>query len=77
MHILRRNEMRARKDQRINIRLSEADLTLLRETAEKEGIPYQSLVTSIIHRYATGQLISVADMQIVLQLRETRRKRKR
>ncbi|OGZ12788.1 MAG: hypothetical protein A3D67_02800 [Candidatus Lloydbacteria bacterium RIFCSPHIGHO2_02_FULL_51_22] len=69
--------MRARKDQRINIRLSEADLTLLRETAEKEGIPYQSLVTSIIHRYATGQLISVADMQIVLQLRETRRKRKR
>ena len=42
-----------RKDQRMNIRISKADLTGLKVKAAEEGIPYQTLVTSILHRYVS------------------------
>jgi predicted DNA binding CopG/RHH family protein len=45
-----------RKDSRINIRLSSFDLALLKRKAAEEGLPYQSLVSSILHKYATGRL---------------------
>lgn len=45
-----------KKDQRINIRLSSYDLELLKEKAAYEGIPYQTLVTSVLHKYAVGHL---------------------
>jgi predicted DNA binding CopG/RHH family protein len=44
------------KSKRINIRLSEADLNQLKARAAQEGMPYQTLVTSIIHKYVTGRL---------------------
>lgn len=47
-----------KKDSRINIRLSGADLNLLRRKAVQEGIPYQTLISSIIHKFVTGTLIS-------------------
>jgi predicted DNA binding CopG/RHH family protein len=47
-----------KKDSRINIRLSGADLNLLRRRAVQEGIPYQTLISSIIHKFVTGSLIS-------------------
>jgi predicted DNA binding CopG/RHH family protein len=40
-----------RKDARINIRLSTADLEMLKRRAAKEGLPYQSLIASILHKY--------------------------
>lgn len=46
-----------RKEARINIRLIPEDLHSLREKAETEGIPYQTLVASIIHKYLKGSLI--------------------
>ena len=46
-----------RKDARINIRLSSRDLRALQARALKEGIPYQSLVSSVLHKFVDGQLI--------------------
>lgn len=43
-----------RKDQRMNIRISKADLSRLKAKAAEEGIPYQTLVTSILHKYVSG-----------------------
>ncbi len=44
------------KDQRMNIRISQRDLYQLKTRAVQEGIPYQTLVTSIIHKYLSGML---------------------
>lgn len=47
-----------RKNKRINIRLSETDLTKLKEKALEEGIPYQTLISSLIHKYVTGKIVT-------------------
>jgi predicted DNA binding CopG/RHH family protein len=44
------------KDQRINIRLSSADLRAIRARALQEGIPYQSLISSVLHKFVSGSL---------------------
>ncbi len=44
------------KDARINIRLSSKDLRDVQTIAAREGIPYQTLVSSIIHKYVSGSL---------------------
>jgi predicted DNA binding CopG/RHH family protein len=45
-----------RKDKRINIRISNRDLVAVQLRASEEGIPYQTLVFSIIHKYVSGSL---------------------
>jgi predicted DNA binding CopG/RHH family protein len=47
-----------KKDRRINIRVSQADLEDLRVRAFEEGLPYQTLVSSVLHKYVTGALTS-------------------
>jgi len=42
-----------RKDARINIRLSTADLEMLKWRAAEEGLPYQTLIASILHKYVS------------------------
>ncbi len=49
-----------KKDARINIRLSSRDLRSLQAKALKEGIPYQTLVSSILHKFVDGQLVDKA-----------------
>ena len=44
-----------KQDQRINIRLSTRDLTVLQKRALSEGVSYQVLVASILHKYVDGQ----------------------
>ena len=44
------------KDQRINIRLSSGDLQAIRTRAAQEGIPYQTMISSILHKYVSGTL---------------------
>lgn len=44
------------KSERMNIRLSPNDLKRLKVKAMEEGMPYQTLVSSIIHKYVTGRL---------------------
>ncbi len=46
-----------KKDARINIRLSSRDLRSLQARALKEGVPYQTLVSSVLHKFVDGQLI--------------------
>ena len=43
-----------RKDARINIRLSNSDLIRIKQKAAFEGIPYQTLIASILHKFAAG-----------------------
>jgi len=46
-----------RKDRRVNIRITNRDLLALKELALEEGIPYQTLISSILHKYVTGRLV--------------------
>jgi predicted DNA binding CopG/RHH family protein len=46
-----------RKDRRVNIRITNRDLLGLQEIAQEEGIPYQTLMSSILHKYVTGRLV--------------------
>jgi predicted DNA binding CopG/RHH family protein len=44
------------KDRRVNIRLSTGDLQDIQARALQEGMPYQTLIASILHKYVTGRL---------------------
>ncbi len=46
-----------KKDQRLNIRISSRDLKNLQARALEEGIPYQTLAASLLHKYVSGQLV--------------------
>ena len=45
-----------RKDRRVNIRISEKDLVNIQKRALQEGLPYQTLMSSVLHKFITGQL---------------------
>jgi predicted DNA binding CopG/RHH family protein len=45
-----------KKDKRLNIRISERDLNELQKKAISEGLPYQTYVSSIIHKFISGKL---------------------
>lgn len=49
-----------KKDKRINIRISSRDLDAIQRRAIREGIPYQTLVSSVLHKYISGSLKDVA-----------------
>jgi len=44
------------KNQRVNIRMSSLDLADIRARAAEEGVPYQTLMASVLHKFATGRL---------------------
>jgi predicted DNA binding CopG/RHH family protein len=44
------------KDRRVNIRLSSIDLRDIQTRALEEGVPYQTLIASVLHKYVTGRL---------------------
>jgi predicted DNA binding CopG/RHH family protein len=54
----------ANKNKNINIRISASDLTRIREMSAEEGLPYQTFLTSIIHKYIAGRLV---DENAILQ----------
>jgi predicted DNA binding CopG/RHH family protein len=45
------------KDQRMNIRITKNDFNGIKLRAMEEGIPYQTLVSSLIHKYLSGRLV--------------------
>jgi predicted DNA binding CopG/RHH family protein len=59
-----------KKDKRINIRISSRDLAALQRRALEEGLPYQSLVASVLHKYVSG---SLQDLTVNKALRRTSR----
>ena len=44
------------KDRRVNIRLSSGDLSDIQVKALEQGVPYQTLIASVLHKYVTGRL---------------------
>ena len=48
---------KTKKTKNINIRINEFDLEKIRERSQQEGLPYQTLIASIIHKYVTNQLV--------------------
>ena len=47
----------ARKTRNINIRISESDLEQLKARSTEEGLPYQTLIASILHKYVSNRLV--------------------
>ena len=45
------------KNKRINIRISERDLNRIKLKAIEEGIPYQTLISSVLHKYVSGRFL--------------------
>lgn len=45
-----------RKDKRVNIRMTERDLVHFQKKAMEEGLPYQTLISSILHKYINGRM---------------------
>ena len=49
-----------RKNKRINIRISEIDIVHIQRKAVEYGLPYQTLISSILHKYANGNVVEKA-----------------
>ncbi len=47
-----------KKDMRVNIRISQTDLHGIQTKAVQEGIPYQTFIASILHKFVTGRLVA-------------------
>ena len=56
-----------KKDARLNIRISSSDLKLIKDKAAEEGLPYQSLVSSLIHKYASDELIDRRQVKAIVR----------
>jgi len=58
---IKRHEQYARntikKDKRVNIRISSKDLEEIQSIAVADGIPYQTLMSSVLHRFVGGRLV--------------------
>jgi predicted DNA binding CopG/RHH family protein len=57
-----------RKTKNINIRISEQDLESLRRSAEQEGIPYQTLISSVLHKYLAGRLVDEVSIRKSMEI---------
>jgi len=62
------------KDRRVNIRLSSIDLNDIQVKALEEGMPYQTLIASVLHKYVSGRLV---EQKRVVTGRSTQAARKR
>lgn len=49
-----------RKDKRVNIRMAERDIGRFQKKAMEEGLPYQTLISSVLHKYINGRLVEKA-----------------
>jgi len=58
----------ARKTRSINIRISEFDLAGLKRTALEEGVPYQTLISSVLHKYLSGRLVDERHLRKSVEL---------
>jgi predicted DNA binding CopG/RHH family protein len=59
------------KTKNINIRISAYDIEKIKQRSKEEGIPYQTLISSVIHKYVTGVLV---DERAVLKSMELLRR---
>ena len=57
------------KTKRVNLRVTERDFNLAHARAREEGIPYQTLLSSVIHKYLSGRLIERARSRVATRER--------
>jgi predicted DNA binding CopG/RHH family protein len=62
------------KNKRVNIRISSLDLEGLQARAAEEGVPYQTLMASVLHKFVSGRLVE-AQKRITTRSSRTSRKR--
>jgi len=62
-----------KKDKRINIRISSRDLESLQRRALEEGIPYQTLVSSVLHKYVSGGFRDLMANKAIQRTQKSRR----
>ena len=60
--------VRGKKNKAISLRITEYDLEKLKEKAENDGIPYQTLITTVLHKYITNQLFEKSEVLKSIQL---------
>lgn len=63
----------ARKSRNVNIRLSENVLERLKRRSQEEGLPYQTLIASILHKYVTDRLVDEEAIRKSVKLLQTSR----
>ena len=63
---------RARKNKAISLRIAEYDLEKLKEKAKNDGIPYQTLISMVLHKYITNQLVEKSELLKSIQLMQTK-----
>ena len=62
---------RARKNQAISLRVAGLDLEMIKKRAETEGLPYQTLINLILHKYVTGQFYEKEELRkLLLEIEE-------
>lgn len=59
------------KDRRVNVRLSSRDLEELQARAAEEGMPYQTLLSSVLHKFVTGRLTDTTRPQKISTRKRT------
>ena len=64
---------RARKSRNVNIRISESDLHQLKERSQAEGLPYQTLISSILHKYVNHRLVDEEAIRRSIRLLRSQR----
>lgn len=57
-----------KKSKNINIRISQYDLEKIKEQSVQQGLPYQTFITSILHRYISHQLVDENSVQKTLKM---------
>lgn len=59
---------RVRKSRSVNIRIAENVLEELKRRSQREGLPYQTLISSILHKYVTDRLVDEESIRKSLRL---------
>ncbi len=59
---------RAKKNRSISLRIADFDLERLKEKAANDGIPYQTLINTVLHKYITNQLLEKSEVLKSLQM---------
>jgi predicted DNA binding CopG/RHH family protein len=62
------------KDKRVNIRISSRDLEGLQAKAAEEGVPYQTLMTSVLHKFVSGRLVETQSRIVTRSSRPVRKR---
>ena len=62
------------KNKRVNIRISSRDLEGLQARAAEEGVPYQTLMASVLHKFVSGRLVEAQRRTPTLPSRAARKR---